>query len=127
MHASCRDRPLEKVRINEVELDMLIDSGATDDVIHEEDFRKIASLEVADLSPNGSILAYGQDQSMDVLGKFKAKMETQNGNSCLTEIMVVRSNKPTIGLISFATSRKLGLFDDDRFRRAIEIRKVEIS
>ena len=108
LNSISKDRPLEWVKVNGVKLEMLIDSGASDDVIHEIDFKKLSN--TASLTPDGGIWAYGQEKSMDVLGKFNAILETENGRTCETCITVIRSAKPTIGLISFQTSRKLGLW-----------------
>ena len=73
---------------------MLVDSGAMENVIHEYEYKRLPGFTL-DVTVD-SLWAYGQEQPLNVLGKFEAKLEVLNGSSCTAIITVLRSKRPMV-------------------------------
>ena len=73
---------------------MLVDSGAMENVIHEYECKRMSGVTL-DVTKD-PLWAYGQEQPLNVLGKFEAKLEVLNGSSCTAIITVLRSKRPMV-------------------------------
>ena len=101
--------PEINVEINGIEMKMLIDTGASTDIIDEEAFRKISQTRPVRLEEDTCrIFAYGSQSRLAVLGKFKANIGA-NGKQVTSTIHVLQGTHGS--LLSFSTANKLGLVD----------------
>ena len=86
---------------------MLIDSGASTNVIDEEAFRHISKAHPVVLAPSPTrILAYGFNTPLPVIGTFSATFQTST-TSTVAPVQVLKGNHGC--LLSFQTASVLGL------------------
>ena len=101
--------PETNVEIDGVKMKMMIDTGASTDIIDEIAFEKIKQTRATQLEEDTCrIFAYGSQSRLAVLGKFDANIRA-NGKQIMTTVHVLERKHGS--LLSFATASKLGLVD----------------
>ncbi|XP_061176120.1 uncharacterized protein K02A2.6-like [Saccostrea echinata] len=95
------------VKINGIEVGMLVDSGASVTVMDESTFERVSRKKPIKLSKsNAKVHAYGTKAALPIKGKFRAELESKL-RIIDTEIFVVKSASGC--LLSCADAQKLGL------------------
>ena len=102
-------RPRETVRVNDVNVEFVVDSGSPFDIIDEATWRSRLNLELDSKARN--IFAYGGMQ-IDVVGEFVADVGAY-GRTVKSKFRVARGRSGC--LLSFGTARRLGLFQREQF------------
>lgn len=98
--------PKITVTVNGVPIDMMIDTGASTNIMDEAAFVKLEPME---LQPTTSqIFSYGSDSRLSVLGKFQASVKA-HGKTVTTTIHVVPGAHGS--LLSYTTAVALGVVD----------------
>lgn len=101
--------PEINVEINGVVMRMMIDTGASTDIMDEAAFQKITQTQPIQLTEDRCrIFAYGSQSQLCVLGKFDANIKA-NGKQVLSTVHVLQGTHGS--LLSFATASKLDLVD----------------
>ena len=101
--------PETSVKVNGVLTKMMIDTGASTDVLDEAAFQKIDQVQPIQLADvTYPIFPYGSQSRLRVLGKFKANI-TANGKQITANTHVLEGTHGS--LLSFATASKLGLVE----------------
>ena len=101
--------PETSVEINGVAVKVMIDTGASTDIIDEAAFQKIDLTRPTLLEEDTCrIFAYGSKSSLAVLGKFNDNIRAQ-GKQITSTIHVLQGTHGS--LLSFNTDSKLGLID----------------
>ena len=101
--------PTADVEINGCKVKVLIDTGASADVIDEAAFAIIQGQQQTHLEQDGSkILAYGAQSQLTVVGKFKATVSA-NGTKTSSTFHVLKGNHGS--LLSYGTTHVLNLVD----------------
>ena len=101
--------PETNVEINGVTVKMMIDTGASTDIIDEEAFTTICRSQATQLEEDTCrIFAYGSQSRLTTLGKFDADI-VANGKRATSMIHVLQDKHGS--LLSFATASKLDLVD----------------
>ena len=101
--------PKASVRIGDVVVEMVIDTGATTDILDEATYRNIHQNEGTKLQPTTKrLFAYGSGSQLAILGKFDATI-TFNDKHKVTTIHVVQGNHGS--LLSYKTAIDLGILD----------------
>lgn len=99
-----------KIDVGGVPLALIIDTGADEDILSEEDWRilKRVGFEAYALKRGSSktFNSYGSNKPLTVLGEVETDVE-YNGRSCKTTFFVIRDGK--CSLLSGTTAVKLGL------------------
>ena len=106
------------MKIDNVPIKMMVDSGATTDIIDETTFRDLqrhTSLTVAKSKPR--ILPYGSTTPLPLLGKFTARLETK---FCYTVASIYACKGGNGLVLSFQTATELGLLD-------VHVNKISIT
>ena len=106
------DRPVFVVGVNGQNFQLLADSGATVNILTQEDYEKL--LHRPTLMPhNRKVFGYGGKVALCVKGKFTAKLSAAANNhvSTVEESIIVVAAPGIKSLLSWATSRRLGLID----------------
>ena len=108
--------PETHVEIKGVTVKMMIDTGASTDIIDEEAFQTICQSQATQLEEDTCrIFAYGSQSRLTTLGKFNADI-VANGKRATTTIHVLQGTHGS--LLSFATASKLDIVD-------VKVRNVE--
>ena len=101
--------PETNVEINGVMMKMMIDTGASTDIIDETAFTTIQQTRTIQVEEDTCrIFAYGSQSRLTALGKFNANIQA-SGKQATTTIHVLEGTHGS--LMSFATASKLGLVD----------------
>ena len=101
--------PETNVEINGVEMKMMIDTGASTDIMDEAAFQKIKQAQLIKLTEDRCrIFAYGSQSRLSVLGKFDAIIRA-NGKQVSSTVHVLQGTHGS--LLSYATASELGLVD----------------
>ena len=88
---------------------MIVDTGASTDILDENTFSKIKQLKNIKLqTPTKRIFAYGSNSQLTVLGTFATKIKFKN-NRCTSSIHVLQGNHGS--LLSYKTASNLGIID----------------
>ena len=99
--------PKVDVKLNGISISMIIDTGASTDIVDEKDFAKVHQTSNLELPPSTRcILAYGADSQLTVAGQFVTSMEAAM-KSVQTMIHVIQGNNGS--LLSYRTACNLGL------------------
>ena len=99
--------PETTVGVNGVLVKMMVDTGASTDILDEETFSKIAKSTKIELKEaSARIFAYGSTSQLKVLGKFDANMAVQ-GNTVRTTVHVLEGAHGS--LLGYTTACELGL------------------
>ena len=72
-----KGQPKMTVKINNSKVDFLIDTGSSINILDENTFKKIGSKPKLSHS-NTRVFAYGSDQTLELIGKFQATIETDS-------------------------------------------------
>eukprot|EP00795_Rhopilema_esculentum_P009947 gene9947-18560_t len=97
--------PLVRVKINNTPVKMILDTGASIDILDKSTFHQVKAANNIHLFRSMTkLFAYGSEQQLPVLGKFHATIETKDRTVCLH---VVRSNSGS--LLSYTTAADLNL------------------
>ena len=101
--------PRASVKIGDVVVEMVIDTGATTDILDEATYRNIHQNEDTKLqSTTKRLFAYGSDSQLTILGKFDATIAFKDKYKDTT-IHVVQGNHGS--LLSYKTAMDLGILD----------------
>ena len=85
---------------------MIVDTGASTDILDEDAFDKVNHLKKIELqTPTKRLFAYGSESQLKVLGKFKANIEFKEHRRTST-IHVLQGNHGS--LLSYDTAVNLG-------------------
>ena len=99
--------PETSIEVNGVSIKVLIDTGASTDILDEAAFDKIEQTQQIELKEHSCpIYGYGSDSQLGVLGKFNANIKA-NGQQITTTFLVLKGVHGS--LLSFATATKLGI------------------
>ena len=110
--------PMADVEINGCKVKVLIDTGASADVIDETVFAIIQGQQQTHLQQDGSkIFAYGAQTKLAVIGKFDATV-CANDKKTSSTFHVLKGNHGS--LLSYGTAHALGLVN-------IEVNKIAIA
>ena len=106
------ERPVFTVSVNGQNFQLLADSGATVNILTQEDYNSIPH-RPALVPHDRKVFGYGGKQALCVKGKFTAKLSASSDNhtSTVEESVIVVTAPGIKSLLSWATSRKLGLID----------------
>ena len=97
------------VKVNGISIKMIVDTGASTDILDENTFSKIKQLKNIKLqTPTKRIFAYGSNSQLTALGTFATKIEFKN-NRCTSSIHVLQGNHGS--LLSYKTASNLGIID----------------
>ena len=106
-HTANTTAPKLDVKLNGVTISMIIDMGASTDIIDEKDFAKVNQTSNLELQPSTRcIFAYGADSQLTVVGQFVTSTEADM-KSVQTMIHVIQGNNGS--LLSYRTACNLGL------------------
>ena len=98
--------PKVDVKLNGITISMIIDTGASTDIIDEKDFAKVNQTSNLELQPSTRcIFAYGTDSQLMVIGEFVTSIEADM-KSVQTMIHVIQGNNGS--LLSYRTACNLG-------------------
>ena len=101
--------PKTDVEINGVKMRMMIDTGASTDIVDEAAFRKMSQTQPIKLAEDTCrIFVYGLQSRLSTLGKFDATIKA-NRKQVSSTVHVLRGTHGS--LLSFATASELGLVD----------------
>jgi len=101
--------PETNVEINRVKMKMMIDTGASMDILDEAAFQKMTQTQPIKLTEDTCrMFAYGSQSQLRVLGKFDANIRA-NGKQVTSTVHVLQGTHGS--LLSFATANELGLVD----------------
>jgi len=95
------------LKLNDLPVKMLVDTGASIDIIDESTYEMMQKSQSVCLSrPSNRIFAYGSKTQLPVLGKFKGTLESRN-KIAITDIHIVQGNFGC--LLSYSSATTLGL------------------
>eukprot|EP00795_Rhopilema_esculentum_P011693 gene11693-17_t len=99
--------PQVRVKINNTPVKMILDTGASIDILDESTFHQVKAAKNIHLSRSTTkLFAYGSEQQLPVLGKFHATIETKDRIAPVC-LHVVRGNSGS--LLSYTTAADLNL------------------
>ena len=105
--------PKVSVKIGDVVVEMVMDTGATTDILDEATYRNIHQNEDTELQPTTKrLFAYGSDSQLTILGKFDATIAFKDKYKDKykdTTIHVVQGSHGS--LLSYKTAMDLGILD----------------
>ena len=110
LYSTGKDRskiPSVNVKINDTDVEMIVDTGASIDIIDEPTFEKVNQGKNLTLqSTTKRLFAYGSEEQLPVLGKFKCSLAFRDvqQNACLH---VIEGNHGS--LLSYKTAVALGI------------------
>ena len=105
------ERPMTWVRMNNKEVCFLVDSGSPYDVIDKRAYQSLGCPKLSE--SNVKLFAYANDLSMATAGEFTT---TISANKCEVKATVRVAKGKCGSLLSFYTSRALGLFESVEFK-----------
>ena len=101
--------PKVSIQINETPLDIIVDTGASSDILDETTFASLNKEGDIQLQPPSKHLcAYGSGQQLPVLGKFPANLSFK-GNCITSMIHVLEGNHGS--LLCFKSATELGIIE----------------
>ena len=101
--------PTAIIQINSVPVQMIIDSGASTNIIDETAYQQICKREkIAITKPTNKILAYGSEKPLPAMGQFRATLESKS-NYTVATIHVIKGSHGS--LLSYHTATELGLIE----------------
>ena len=101
--------PQAEIQVHDFPVKMLIDTGASIDIVDEATFSQLArNRTIALEDTNKRLFAYGSDSQLDIVGKFEAALDYQ-GRQTRSSVHVVRGGYGC--LLSCKTATELGLID----------------
>jgi len=101
--------PETNVEINGVKMKMMIDTGASTDILDEAAFQKMNQTQPIKLTEDTCrMFAYGSQSQLRVLGKFDANIRA-NGKQVTSTVHILQGTHGSP--LSFATANELGLVD----------------
>lgn len=104
---SSSNTPNTTVIINSVPIQMIIDSGASTNIIDQSDYEKICKQHKLDIKKSATnIMAYGSDKPLPAVGKFTATLEAKTRYT-VADIYVIKGHHGS--LLSYQTATALGL------------------
>ena len=109
LHALREHRlPRASVNINGCPLEMIIDTGASINIVSEPDFEKLHNK--PKLQRTGiNVLAYGASQPLQIAGKFRANIAAVDDRIIDAQFYVASGNTITRSLLGYDTACKIGL------------------
>jgi len=103
--------PITNVEVNDVTVKMMIDTGASIDIIDEPTYQHIKQTSSLTLEPDHcQIFAYGSKSQLEALGKFTATVKAK-GKQKVTTFHILSGAHGS--LLSYITARDLGLVNID--------------
>ena len=101
--------PTVTVRINEVETEMIVDTGASTDIIDESTLQQVDPENKITLQPTTKrLFAYVSTSQLPTLGKFTGNISFQN-NEQMVAVHVMKGSHGS--LLSYRTATALGILD----------------
>ena len=101
--------PTVSVTINKVPIDMIVDTGASIDILDETAFDKVNHSDNITLQSSAKrLFAYGSTAQLNVLGSFEANLTVKN-NEKLSTLHVLQGSHGS--LLSYATAVDLGILN----------------
>ena len=102
--------PKVTVQINSVDVSMILDTGASTDIIDEDAFSRITQHSTVQLGPTTKrLFAYGSKDRLSTLGQFEGEIECQQAKRQNVTVQVLRGNHGS--LLSYKTASALGILD----------------
>ena len=99
--------PIVKVKINDQPVKMLLDTGASTNILDKATFDKLSAIKPIALTKSPvKIVAYGSQSPLPVVGKFDATIESKR-NISVSPIYVLEGSAGS--LLSYNTANDLGL------------------
>ena len=104
---SKHNTPLIQISVDNIPINMVIDTGASIDIIDEHTFNTVRQNAPIVLQPSSTrIFAYGAKTQLPVMGKYEATLACSTG-STTSQIHVIKGNFGC--LLSYQTASALGL------------------
>ena len=101
--------PTMSVMINEIPVDMIIDTGASIDILDETAYHKVNCSGKITLQPSTKqLFAYGSKSQLHVIGSFEATITCRN-NCTVSTLHVLEGSRGS--LLSYSTAVGLGILD----------------
>ena len=101
--------PTVKVTVNDVELEMFLDTGASTDILDEVTFQKINHDNKIILKPSSKrLFAYGASDQLTTIGQFEGTIQYQGIQCCVT-IQVLKGDHGS--LLSYKTATVLQILN----------------
>jgi len=99
--------PITNIEVNDVTVQMMIDTGASTDIIDEPTYQLIKQASTVTLEPDScQIFAYGSKSQLETLGKFTANIRAKDEQKVATFHILSGAHG---SLLSYSTARDLGL------------------
>ena len=105
-----KERPVFLLKVNGVKVEFLADSGASVNILSLKDYNRLETKPSLEYHKK-FVYAYGSDVPLNIRGKSRAKLVSDNATYSNPVIMSGESDK---SLLSWDTSRKLRLIDTVR-------------
>ena len=106
------NRPFVNAELSGAKVDLLVDSGADENILNESTFKSIERL-VCLRPTTRSVFAYGESQPIPFLGEFTSEVSV-SGVTVLAHFFVASGKQ--YNLLSFETARVLRVFQSSLFR-----------
>ena len=106
LHSTEKNRnhhPMFKVRVNDTWLDLLADSGSSINLLNSKSFHKLKPRPTLEPT-NAKIYPYKSDDTLPILGKFKARVETTHTQT-IEATLCDRRNRTDGSILSWRTSK----------------------
>ena len=101
--------PIVSVKINKITIDMIIDTGASIDILDETAYKKVNHNGQITLQPSTKrLFAYGSATQLHVLGNFDATITVKN-NQTISTLQVLEGSHGS--LLSYSTAVALGILN----------------
>ena len=112
LYSTSKDKskvPTADVRVNDVEIEMIVDTGATTDVLDESTFHKVNHNKEIALQPTTKhLFAYGSNEQLATIGQFSGTISFQDQQH-ESPIHVLKGNHGS--LLSYKTATALGIIN----------------
>ena len=105
-HLQSGSQPKFEVTINGCKIPIIADSGASVNIIDEEDFKRLSNQSLT--TSKAEVFPYGSSSALPLIGKFESIVE-YNSNSTVTTFFVVKGSNGS--LLGWETSTKLKLIE----------------
>ena len=101
--------PKVSIKINEVTVDMIVDTGASTDILNEVTYCRINHRQNIKLQPSTKCLfAYGSESQLAILGKFDSTITFKDSHKVST-VHVLQGSHSSV--LSYKTAIDLGVLD----------------
>ena len=101
--------PQVTVHINKISVDMIVDTGASIDILDEDTYNKVNHDNTLTLQPSTKrLFAYGSTSQLNVLGCFTTNITVKSSKKAVM-FHVLEGNHGS--LLSYTTARDLGILD----------------